>query len=218
MCEPRGELLHLACRSGHLFFNQHLEIGADHFVPIGIGGFAIAATLRILRDLAEDPRIRRSGAADHHSITVGLCHHGAGVFRHADVAIADHRNLHCLLDRANPVPARLTAVTLFACTGVQRNRAQATIFRHFRQFDADNLLIIPSRAEFDGKRNLHCRAHRFKNTPYPGQVAQQPRATVALDNLFRRAAQVEVYEIETQILDHASGICNHWGTAAEKLR
>src|SRR5437660_8608413 len=37
MREPGGELLHLAFRSWHFFFDEHLEIGADHFVAIGFG-------------------------------------------------------------------------------------------------------------------------------------------------------------------------------------
>ena len=43
--EPGGELLHLAFCSGHFFFEQHLEIGADHLVAVGLGGLVVGLGL-----------------------------------------------------------------------------------------------------------------------------------------------------------------------------
>ena len=39
--EPRGELLHLAHGVGQFFFDQHLEIGADHLVAVDFGGLVV---------------------------------------------------------------------------------------------------------------------------------------------------------------------------------
>src|SRR5262249_23251574 len=41
MREPGGELLHLASRVWQLFFDQHLEIGANHFVAISFGRLVV---------------------------------------------------------------------------------------------------------------------------------------------------------------------------------
>src|SRR5450759_3564026 len=130
--EPRRELLHLAFRSGHFFFQQHLEIGADHLVAVGFGGFVVdffrrallrwtggdarPSTAHILRNLPEDPRIRRGHAADHHGVAAGLGDDGTGVFGRTDVAIADHGNLDCLLDGGDPFPARVSAVATVSYT------------------------------------------------------------------------------------------------------
>src|SRR5208283_5877426 len=47
--EPRCKLLHLAFGSGHAFFQQHLEVGADHLVAVGFGGFGIELATRGVR-------------------------------------------------------------------------------------------------------------------------------------------------------------------------
>src|SRR5579864_627681 len=139
--EPRRELLHLADGVGEFFLDQHLEVGADHLVAIGLRGFVIEcgtgslirsgwakpgwvnvdssfhmlarkssrallglagsetrphmstagfdARRVILLDLPEDPRVRGGGAADHYRIASRLGDHGAGIFRAADVTVAN---------------------------------------------------------------------------------------------------------------------------------
>src|SRR5438067_2052368 len=78
--EPGGELLHLAGALAAGFgcfhvllvgarcvpvalFQQHAEVGADHAVAIPLGGHVVAAGCGVLRDLAEDPWVRRCGTA-----------------------------------------------------------------------------------------------------------------------------------------------------------
>ena len=114
--KPGGKLLHLAGRLaqprgpgqilGRLgLVQQHLKIGADHPVAVFDRGPFIAAGGRVLRNLPEDPRVRRRGAADHHRVAAGLRHHGRRVFRSANVAVADDRNLHRLLDLWRSTPS-----------------------------------------------------------------------------------------------------------------
>ena len=45
-----------------------------------------------------------------------------------------------LLDRGNPLPLRLAAISLFAGAGVQRNGIQPFGLGHARQIHADDLL------------------------------------------------------------------------------
>src|SRR6266481_5199281 len=94
MSEPRDKLFHLARRAVHVFLHQHLEICADHLVAISVRWLVVATGLSKLANLAEDPWIRRSGAADHHSVATAFGNQRDSVFRRANVAIADHRNAH----------------------------------------------------------------------------------------------------------------------------
>src|SRR6266550_296663 len=170
MCEPGGELLHLAFGPEHFFFDQHLEVSADHLVTVFLCRFVVTTGHRIFGDLPEYPRIRGRRTSDHHCITSSLTHHGASVLGRANVTVADYRNPHCLLYRSNPIPSRLAAVALFAGPSVERHGAQAAILGHLSQFHADDLLFIPARAKLYGKRNLHRRAHSLENPPNRWQV------------------------------------------------
>src|SRR5215472_1666451 len=106
-------------------------------------------------DLPEDPWVGRSHAADHDGVAAGLGDHGAGVFWSTDVAVADHGNLHGVFDGRDPFPAGLAAVTLFAGAGVERDGGEPAAFGHACEFDADDLVLIPSGAEFHGEGNFH---------------------------------------------------------------
>src|ERR1700719_1622728 len=160
MREPGGELLHLADSVGEFFFDQHLEVGADHLVAVGLAGLVVGELGRfhvapdafvrgsrrqrgafiiwvagifktwadecvrpyvgaVLLDLAKDPGIRWGGAADHYRVTARLRDHGTGVFRRANVAVADHRNLYRILDGGNPLPSGLAAITLLTRARMQ---------------------------------------------------------------------------------------------------
>jgi hypothetical protein len=44
--EPGGELLHLADGVGEFFFDQHLEVGADHLVAVGFAGLVVGLTVQ----------------------------------------------------------------------------------------------------------------------------------------------------------------------------
>jgi hypothetical protein len=79
-------------------------------------------SVAVLLNLPEDPRIRRGGPSNHHRIAARLRDHGAGVFGRTNIAVADHRNLHGIFHRGDPLPAGLAAVALFAGTGVKADR------------------------------------------------------------------------------------------------
>ena len=87
-----------------------------------------------------------------------------------------------------------------------------------RQFHADNLFVIPSGAELYGEGNLHRRAHRLKNLADGWQITQQSRAAIALDDFFRRAAQIQINQIKAKALHHARRLGHHLRIAAKQLR
>src|SRR5207237_772798 len=103
--------------------------------------------LVVLRNLLEDPRVRRGGATDHDGVASGLRDHGCRVLGSADVAVADHGNLDCLLHRGDPLPTCVAAVSLLASARVQSDCLQSAIFRELSEFDADDLIIVPTEAE-----------------------------------------------------------------------
>ena len=95
----RGDDVRGARGFGGLFegdlVDQHLEVGADHAVAVCSRSGCRRCRRRwlpccgVLRDLAEDPRVRGRGAADHDGVAVGGVDHGGGVLGGADVAVAD---------------------------------------------------------------------------------------------------------------------------------
>src|SRR5579872_172555 len=171
----------------------------------------------ILLDLAEDPRIRRSAAADHDGVASGLRDHGAGVFGRTDVAVADDGNLHGVFDGGDPLPSSLAAVAHLASAGVKRNGGESAILGHAGQLDADDFFIVPSGAKFHGEGNLHRGTDGFEDAADGGEVAEQAGASVALYDLFRRAAEVEIDQVEAESFDHAGGFGHDVRIAAEKL-
>jgi len=179
---------------------------------------ALARCRTILLNLAKDPGIRRRRAADHDGVTTSLLDHTAGIFGSADIPVSDHRNLDRLLDCANPLPSRLAAIALLAGASMQGDGAQAAVLGHSRQSHTDDLLLAPSRAEFHRKRNAHSRPHRFKNTTNRGQIPQQAGSAIALDDLLRRTAQIEVDQVKTELLDQVGGLGHDPGIAAKQLR
>jgi len=114
MREVGGELLHLAHGVRLRTLLQHLVVCAHDLVALRFRRVIVRTRFHVLLDLPEDPRIRRRCPPDHHRIAASLSNHSASVFRCANIAIPDHRDLHRLLDRRNPIPARLPAVTLLA--------------------------------------------------------------------------------------------------------
>ncbi len=118
----------------------------------------------------------------------------------------------------DPLPARLPAVTLLARARVQRDRGEPAILGHLRQIHVDNFLVAPPGAKLHRERNRHRRAHRLEDIADERQVAQQPRAAIALHDLLRRAAEVQIDQVEAEVLHHARGVGQRRGIAAEELR
>ena len=56
--EEAGELLHFADGVGHFGCDQAAKISRQQIVAVEFGGLVIALRRDVLRDLAEDPRIR----------------------------------------------------------------------------------------------------------------------------------------------------------------
>src|SRR5262249_45311326 len=151
-------------RVGQFFLDEHAEIGADHFVTIALGGLIVGfhrawldrmtidirpgmvrgdirrlsgqcQPLAVLLNLAENPGIRGSAAADHYGMASCGCYHGTGIFGRADIAVSDDGNLDRVLHRPNPLPASIAAVALLASAGVESDRREAAVLRHLRQLD-----------------------------------------------------------------------------------
>src|SRR5579864_1585744 len=81
---------------------------------------AYAEPLAILLNLPEYPRICRRCSPYHDRVTPGFCDHRARIFRSANVTVANHRNFYRLLHRGNPLPARVSAISLLASPRMQQ--------------------------------------------------------------------------------------------------
>ena len=123
----------------------------------------------ILLNLSKDPRVRRRRAPNHDCIAAGLRDHGACVLGRANVAVANHRDLHSIFYRGNPLPAGLA---VFASARVQCDCRQPAGFRHASQLHADDLVVIPSGAKLHREGNLHRGTHRFEDATDCRKIAQ----------------------------------------------
>src|SRR5262249_7145653 len=84
--EPGGELLHFAKRAvADLLLDETGEVVLHHAVAVELRGRFIFADTSfrnariVLRDLAEDPRVRWRGATDHHRVAIRFRDHERGV-------------------------------------------------------------------------------------------------------------------------------------------
>ena len=218
MREVSSELFHLTHAIRLVALDQHGVVSAHHLVAILMAGLVVSAGREILRDLAEDPRIRRGRAADHDRIAVGLGHHAHGVFGRVDIAVSDDRDAHGSFHFGDARPIGLAAVALLARAGMQREGSHAAIFGQARQADRDELLVVPAGAELDGERNGNGRAHLAQQPLHQGQVAQQAGAAVAFHHFVHRAAEVDIHHVEAQVLADARGIGHDGGIGPEQLR
>jgi hypothetical protein len=101
---------------------------------------------------------------------------------------------------------------------MQGHCLQAAILGHARQIYADDFGVVPAGAELHGEGNLHCPAYLAEDPFDQRQVAQQSGTAVALYHFLRRAAEVQVHQVEAEVFDQARGIGKHCGIAAEQLR
>ena len=134
MRKVSGELLHLADCIALIALAQHSVVSAHDVVALPLGRVLIASRGKILLDLAEDPWIRRSGAADHHCIAARFTHHANRVLWRDDVAIADHGDIsHRGFYFRDSRPIRLAAITLFARARMEGNRLKPAILSCWRR-------------------------------------------------------------------------------------
>src|SRR5690349_3703211 len=92
--EVSGELLHFAHGVFLAMLDQHGVIFTHHLIAVLLRGLSVRAGFEVLPDLAEDPRIRTGGAADHDSVATRLADHANGIFGSENVAVTDHRNFY----------------------------------------------------------------------------------------------------------------------------
>ena len=141
--------------------HQHRVILAHQFIARVFRRRFIAAGGEIILNLAENPRIRRRRAADHHRIASGFADHANGVFRRNDVAVADHRNLHRGFYFRDAGPIGMPAIALLARARMQRDRLNSAILGQPRHLHRDQFAIVPAGAELHGERNRDRGAHGF---------------------------------------------------------
>ena len=168
-------------------------------------------------NLPENPGICRSGAANHDGIAAGFGDEGAGVFGGAYISVADDGDFDGGFDFGDVLPTGLAGVPLFAGAGMDGDGVETGVFGKFGEGDADDVVVVPAEAELDGERNCNGGAHRFEDFGDEGQVAEKAAASVAGDDAFGGAAEVEVDQVEAGLLDDAGGVGEGLGIRAEEL-
>src|SRR6201999_759529 len=124
----------------------------------------------------------------------------------ADVAVADDRNLHGIFDCGDPLPAGLAGVSLLARASVQCDGVESAVFGHLCEFHADDIRVVPPHAELYGEGNRYRCAHALEDLVNRRQIAKQTASAIAIHDALRRAAEIQIDEIEASGLADASAV------------
>src|SRR5579884_1995848 len=99
---------------------------------------------------------------------------------------------------------------------MQGHGVESALLGDAGELDAHDFAVIPAQAKLDREWNPDGSAHLAKDAGNQRKIAQQAGAAVALHDFFGGAAEVEVDAIEAEVFDHAGGVSEHAGIAAEK--
>ena len=132
-------------------------------------------------------------------VAAGPRHHRRGVFRRADVAVADHRDRNRVFHRGDLFPAGMAGVTLLARAGMQRHCVQTALFRQLASGTQTMLSSFQPRRIFTVRESSLPRAQLQKSSDQR-QVTQQTGAAIARDDALGRAAEIQVDHVEARVL------------------
>ena len=217
MSEEAGELFHLAGGVRHFGCNEAAEISSKKVIAVEFGGLVVALRRNVLSDLAEDPGVRRRGAADHDGIASGFGNHANGILWRANVTIANNRDAHGLFHIADYAPIRCAAIALHASARMNGDCFDAGLLGHLGDVNCDDIVLVPAGTNFDRERDSDNGANGAEENFEMRQVAQKARAA-ALDDFFHRTAEIDVHVVEAEILGEGGGGSHHFGIRAEDLR
>src|SRR2546422_3222064 len=156
--------------------------------------------------LREDPGIAERAPGDHDPGAVRVGPHRDDVFRGGDVAVPDDRDVEGLDDAADLVPVRRTGEHLRPGAGVQREGLGAGLAAALRNGNGIALRLVPAAPDLDGDGEMRCTSHRPDDARDQIEILQAARSAVVLDDLFDRAAEVDVDEVGPAGLgDHLGG-------------
>ena len=215
--EEAGELFHFADGIGHFSCDQAAKVSGKKMIAVKFGGLVVALRRNVLSNLAEDPGVRRCGAADHDGIASCFGDHANGILWRANVTIADNRDAHSLFHIVDYAPIRCAAIALHASARMNGDCFDASLFGHTRYVNCDDISLVPARANFDRERDSDSGANGAEKNFEMRQIAQQAGAA-ALHDFFHRAAEIDVDMVEAEILGERGGGSHHFGIGTENLR
>ena len=186
-------------------------------MPVVVAGKIVAASCRVLLHLRKNPWIGRRGTPDHHRVATSLFRDACGVFGRVDIAIPDDRNFDRLLDARDQVPIGAATVALSPRAWMDGYTLHPDGLRHFGHIHGHNGIFVPAGAQLDGQWNADSGPHRTKNFTEKLQIAQQTRAA-ALHDFFRRAPEVNVHRVVSQVFNHFCGVRHDFRIRPKKLR
>lgn len=102
-------------------------------------------------------------SADHHGVNAGIVEDIPGFLRAVDVTIGDNRNRYGLLNRPDRVVLRFALVEAGTGTTMHGKGRDTAIFGDSGDLHAIAVIRIPSCADLQGDRHLHCIHHGLAN-------------------------------------------------------
>ena len=160
----------------------------------------------------EQPRPTQAAPSHHHAVGAGLAHHGQRIRRGPDVAVAQHRQRHRLLEPGHRRPVGPARVELGRGAGVQRDGGRTLVLGHPAGVEVGEQLVVDAQAHLDGDRDRHrppataapmIEASRRGRTGHGG-------ATAVAGHLADRAAEVEVDVVDPALAHQARARPPRW--------
>ena len=143
---------------------------------------------------------------DHHAGHPGFAAAIQDVVRPRDVAVADHRNLHCGGNLRDHRPVRLAGISLLLGAAMHGDAAHAALLQDARGFLGIDGIPVPPDADLGRDRHRVGRLHhRLRHAGQQGAIPQQGRAPVFANDLVDRAAEIQIEKIRPHPVDDSPG-------------
>ena len=142
--------------------------------------------------LGEYPGIALGGTRDHDGVATGFARDGHSIGAAFDVAVANHRHIHRLLDARDDAPIGAPAIQLLGIAAVHRDRGSSGILHADRELRSRFAPHGPTAAELHGNGMFNSPANRCHDGSGQVRVAHKRAAVAFRDNLARGATHVDV--------------------------
>lgn len=141
---------------GYMLVHQ----GANLF---SLGRRQLGARLKKMTDFPENPESSLHSSAEHHGVDTGIVEDIPGFLRVVDVAIGDNRNRYGLLNSPDRVVIRFAPLEAGTGTTMHGEGRDTVISGDSGDLHVIAVTRIPSCADLQGDRYLHCIHHGLAN-------------------------------------------------------
>ena len=155
---------------------------------------------------SDQPGIAQNSPPQHDSVNSGFAEHALCVVRSENVSVSHDGNERILLHAGNGRPVGLTRKHIATRPSMNRQSLDTATFGQFQNLYRIDRVSVPAGAYFYRQRDLYGLSDRQKDLLQQRQVPQQVAAASLADNLFGRAAHIDIHNVGAHRLHHGSRI------------